>query len=94
MERLYAKDPELGFVATRMRDAATDLEESIDDPPEVEAGSVTVLIRAVLSLMTEELGDVVVGLSAGAEAVADGRDVYRESDEVAAGEFLRRGSPG
>lgn len=77
----------LEAIASKFRNASTDLENSASPPPEPQAGVVTGAVTGALAVLTNALGNVVTDMGALGESVAQGRDLYVETDYEQAAAF-------
>lgn len=74
-------DPEtLEAVASKLRNASTDLKASASPPPKPEVGVVTDVVHNALGVLTNALGNTVTDVGALGDSVAKGRDLYVETD--------------
>ncbi len=84
-------DPELlQRVASTLRNARTDLDGSATEPPQPQAGIVTEMLSASLSLLCEGIGNVSTSVGGAGDAVAEGRDTYVETDHEQAANLQRQ----
>lgn len=75
-------DPELlQRVASTLRNARTDLDGSAVEPPQPQAGVVTEMLSASLSLLCEGIGNVSASVGGVGDAVAEGHDTYVDTDQ-------------
>lgn len=74
-------DPELlQRVASTLRNARTDLDGSATEPPQPQAGIVTEMLSASLSLLCEGIGNVSASVGGAGDAVAEGSHTYVDVD--------------
>lgn len=74
-------DPDLlTNLASKLRNASTELESAASPPPTPEAGRVTGAVNSALALLCEGMGNVSASASGVGDAVAQGRDLYVETD--------------
>lgn len=80
---------DLDGLAAKLRAGAARLDGSATPPPAPQAGVPTEAIAGVMAMLTMSTAGIVEGLNAVADEVAAGRNVYDETDENNAGEFLK-----
>ena len=80
MSGLHADPGVLEALASRLRTASDDLENNATPPPDVEAGVVTGAVNGALALLVDGLGNISTGIASVAEATAESRAVYVETD--------------
>ncbi|MGP4019072.1 hypothetical protein [Saccharopolyspora sp. 5N708] len=80
MSDLHADPALLNLLATRLRNASTDLESGATPPPDPQAGVINGAVHGALALLTEALGNISTGLTAVGEATAESRAVYADTD--------------
>ncbi|WP_243793163.1 hypothetical protein [Saccharopolyspora gloriosae] len=74
-------DPQvLQQVTTTLRNAESDLDTGAAPPPVPQAGDITELLAATLSLLCEGVGNVAASAGGLGQAVAEGRADYETID--------------
>lgn len=81
MGEIQANPELLERVASTLRHARTDLDGSAIEPPQPQAGIVTEMLSASLSLLCEGIGNVSASVGGVGDAVAEGRDTYVDTDQ-------------
>lgn len=78
-------DPEtLSALASKLRNAATDVDTKASEPPIPQAGEVTDVIEAALRLICTGVANMSASAGGVGDAVAEGRDLYVTTDHEAA----------
>lgn len=80
MSGTHADPAVLDALSSTLRNASTDLEAGAVEPPQPELGVVTGAVTGALAMLTNALGNVVTGVGDTGDAVAEGRDLYVETD--------------
>ncbi len=77
----------LDGIASRLRNASSDLENVASPPPAPEAGACTGAVATVLALHIDSVAGAVEGVGATGDAVDESRGVYAEVDRTEADAF-------
>lgn len=77
-----------GFAA-KLRNASTDLENTTNPPEVPEAGDATGILGSMLSHLTQSMAGAVTGLGAAGDAVANGQDIFQETEDTNRGDMDR-----
>lgn len=80
----------LDGITDRLRNASTDLDgvgKTLPESP--DAGDATAAIAAILAQLSDNAGQLVIGLEAAATMVSDAKDRYVADDEAARATFER-----
>ncbi|GAA4861362.1 hypothetical protein [Saccharopolyspora cebuensis] len=80
MTGVHADPGVLEALASKLRNASDDLESGAAPPPDVEAGVVTGAVTSALALLTDGLGNISTGIASVADATAESRALYVETD--------------
>lgn len=87
MSGTHVDPDELTGLAGKLRNAATSLDEAPSPPPAPDVGEATEAVAGALALLTSSTAGIVEGLGATGDAVAEGRDLYEETDHSNAERF-------
>ncbi|MBP2190836.1 hypothetical protein ACWDYH_24370 [Nocardia goodfellowii] len=75
----------LATIATTLATSSTELDgTSKKTPDSIDAGTVTPSVLAILSVVLDGAGQLVVGLAASADAVTEAAKKYKEQDDTIA----------
>ncbi|MPY85790.1 MAG: hypothetical protein GEV00_21405 [Actinophytocola sp.] len=89
MPDIHVEQTALSGFAAKLRNASTDL-ENITSPPEVpEAGDATGILGSILSHLTQSMDGAVTGLGAAGDAVANGGDIFQNTEDTNRGSMDR-----
>ncbi|MFC9894535.1 hypothetical protein ACFVMC_12665 [Nocardia sp. NPDC127579] len=80
----------LATIATTLSTSGTELDGTSKKTPDtVDAGTVAPSVLAILSVVLEGAGQLVVGLAASADAVTEAAKKYKEQDDTTADAIIR-----
>lgn len=91
MSELYIDLNTLATISTTLTTSSTELDgTSAKTPESVDAGIVTPSVLAVLSVLLDGTGQLVVGMAASAGAVTEAATQYKEQDDTTADAVIRQ----
>ncbi|WP_218721997.1 hypothetical protein [Nocardia sp. MH4] len=90
MAELYIDFNALETISRTLTTSSTELDGTSEKTPaSFDAGSVNPSALAILSVLLESAGNLVLGMGASASAVTDAATKYKEQDDTTADELLR-----
>ncbi|MBA4858762.1 hypothetical protein IU443_22245 [Nocardia farcinica] len=91
MSELYIDQNTLAQIASTLNASSTELDASYNTTPEVlDAGTVTPSVLALLSVLMDSAGQLVVGMAASSAAVTEAATKYKEQDDTTADALIRQ----
>ncbi|WP_416562987.1 hypothetical protein [Nocardia testacea] len=91
MTELYIDQNALTTIANTLATSSTELDATNDKTPDtLDAGTVTPSVLAVLSVLMDGAGQLVVGMAASSAAVTDAAKKYKEQDDTTADAVIRQ----
>ncbi|QLY33937.1 hypothetical protein H0264_18410 [Nocardia huaxiensis] len=91
MSELFIDQNSMVTIATTLATSSTELDSTASKSPEtVDAGVATPSVLALLSVLLDSAGQLVVGMAASADAVTEAAKQYKEQDDTTADEILRQ----
>lgn len=90
MNGTHADLDELGGLASKLRNAGSGLDGSAAPPPAPDVGVATEAVAAAMALLTSSAAGIAEGVGAAGDAVAQGRDLYDETEQSNADMLGRR----
>ncbi|MFD3594888.1 hypothetical protein ACFWU5_19360 [Nocardia sp. NPDC058640] len=90
MAELYIDQNSLATISKTLVKSSTELDATSDKTPaSVDAGVVTPSVLAILSVLLESAGNLVLGMGASGNAVTEAATKYKEQDDTTADAILR-----
>lgn len=91
MTELYIDQNSLATIANTLATSSAELDATNDKTPDtLDAGTVTPSVLAILSVLMDGAGQLVVGMAANSAAVADAAKKYKEQDDSTADAAIRQ----
>ncbi|TLF92300.1 hypothetical protein FEK35_30760 [Nocardia cyriacigeorgica] len=91
MTELYIDQNALATIANTLATSSTELDATNEKTPDtLDAGVITPSVLAILSVIMDGAGQLVVGMSASSSAVIDAANKYKEQDDTTADAVLRK----
>ncbi|MFD3461591.1 hypothetical protein ACFV24_07695 [Nocardia fluminea] len=90
MTELYIDQNALDTISKTLTKSSTELDGTSDKTPaSIDAGIVTPSVLAILSVILESAGNLVLGMGASGSAVSEAATTYKEQDDTTADAILR-----
>ncbi|MFC9968441.1 MULTISPECIES: hypothetical protein [Actinomycetes] len=90
MAELYVDQNALETISRTLANSSVELDGTSDKvPASFDAGTVTPSALAILSVLLESAGNLVLGMGASATAVTEAATKYKEQDDTTADAILR-----
>ncbi|WP_280434599.1 hypothetical protein [Nocardia carnea] len=91
MTELYIDQNALATIANTLATSSTELDATNEKTPDtLDAGVITPSVLALLSVIMDGAGQLVVGMAASGSAVTDAANKYKEQDDTTADDVLRK----
>lgn len=91
MTELYIDQNSLATIVSTLATSSTELDATNNKTPDtLDAGTVTPSVLAILSVLMDGAGQLVVGMAASSDAVADAAAKYKEQDDTTADAVIQQ----
>ncbi|MBF6354040.1 hypothetical protein IU449_05650 [Nocardia higoensis] len=91
MAELYIDQETLATIASTLSTSSAELDATNSATPEtLNAGTATPSVLAVLSVLMDSAGQLVVGMAASSAAVTESAVKYKEQDDTSADALIRQ----